>query len=237
MSWALARDTSCKGWSCSSLGREFVEIYVSVIIKVGVRLLCVHCCAGWGQQTPSPSFSCPFCSHSETCWVPGLHCCPQALLLGTCGPHSMAPSTWKLQVAVAEFGSEKTQSRKCQKHLPAAQLGGTGAGASSPGGQREADTAFCHLPAPCGTGMAMSPWQHRGCSWCQGSQSPPGAVRGVGSPARPGGLGAGEQPLLASPLPAVDWEAPANPSQKGQSWFCCSTRSQPVKDNRKRWSR
>lgn len=32
-------------------------------------------------------------------------------------------------------------------------------------------------------------------------------------------------------------EAPANTAQKIQCWFCCSSCSQPVKDNRKRWSR
>lgn len=122
----------------------------------------------------------------------------------------MAPSRWKLQVAVAEFRSKKPCGRKCQKHLPAEQLSGTGTGASSPGGQQEPDTAFCHLPAPCGTGIAVRPWQHRGCSGCRDSRSLPGALRAVGSPARTGHggspcwahgvLGTGEQPPLASPL-------------------------------------
>ena len=59
--------------------------------------------------------------------------------------------------------------------------------------------------------------------------------RHVGSSAGLCALGTGRaDPTWAQRLLAAGWEAPANTDQKIRSWFCCSSRSQPVKDNRKR---
>lgn len=74
----------------------------------------------------------------------------------------------------------------------------------------------------------------------QSSRVPPrehGARSGrhMGSSAGLCVLGAGwADPTGAHRLLAAGWEAPANTDQKIRRWFCCSSCSQPVKDNRKR---
>lgn len=108
-------------------------------------------------------------------------------------------------------------------------------------------TAGARHPPPAAT--CLLAWDGHRCQasappWliCQLQSSPvppkercPRSGRCVGSSAGLCVPGTGRaEPAWALRLLAAGWEAPANSHQKIRSWFCCSSRSQPVEDNGKR---